>query len=218
MNLPKEVLYHVLLNLPLQEVNKNCKLNKRFNSICQSKQFWIEYSNKHYWLKLPNDLNIEETKKLIIKAEKILKFIRGKNILVKYDSYLYIIFVMEMDDVNRMFEEMEPNIILNLEIEIQGLRYDKIYKYEKIPPRLEKGNNFTITDEEEFLNERGERNFNLILSNLTKPTLYTNGKELMVINYDVDFNYFPYHGQDPILYEMISYDIEKIIGDVYKEF
>lgn len=213
MELPKEALYNVFLNLPLEELKENCFLNKRANSICQSKAFWQEYGNKNYWLKLPNDLALKEANKIVEKADKILKYIRQYKLLLKYDSYLYMVFVMKDKDVRNMFlgnappgmfEEPALEEIVSLPNEISQWRWENKYNYTWTEgPKLEPGNNFIMMGRDEILGGRGERNYQMIWNNITKPTLYTNGQELIIIDFDVDFDYYKYENQDEQLFEMI---------------
>jgi hypothetical protein len=46
-NLPKEVLYDVLLRLPYERLNSVCRANKKIAKICIEKRFQEEYKAKH---------------------------------------------------------------------------------------------------------------------------------------------------------------------------
>jgi hypothetical protein len=48
MDIPTEALVEIFLNLPPDNVLKNCEINRRSNRICKSNEFWRRYLIKNY--------------------------------------------------------------------------------------------------------------------------------------------------------------------------
>lgn len=161
--LPKEALYQILLNLSLKDLENDCRLNKRINSICKSKIFWINYGDKKYWLKLDNNMTIKEIRNRINKADYVLEEIRKNKLLITYDDYLFVIDNMNKKDIDKLLYG-KIRAIINL---TRG----------RNPPRSLGSVNYVGLTLEELIKQ------------IKLPTLYTDGDKLMVLDFNSNFNF-----------------------------
>lgn len=211
MQLPIETIYEILLHSSLKQVLNKCSINKRFNTVCLSKEFWKVYAKEWFWLDLPDNLTAKQGKELIIKAHKILKLIKYNRILLNYGDYLYLVFEVDNQDIKDILSYgMYIDGLNNLTDRIRHSDLDDKYNYDTyydIPS--EKGEN-AIFDQGAFvdLTEVGERNKKAIMREVTKPTLYTDGRNLFKLNYNNGFDMSSYVDTD--LFEFWEPDAERI--------
>jgi hypothetical protein len=65
-NQPLETLFEVMLYLPYPSVINQCKINKKFASICESEFFWKKYLSTHLDIDFPiNSLTFSETAQVL---------------------------------------------------------------------------------------------------------------------------------------------------------
>lgn len=193
--LPKEALYQILINLPLKEALEDCRLNKKANIICQSKAFWIEYGNKRYWLKLDNNLTLEEMKNRINKADYILKEVNKRGLLITYNAYLFMVNNIIKRDIMKVLRHVYKILNLAGMMGSLGLGYDfKSIEYLNIDPQE-------------------------IIKQLQMPTLYTNGERLLVLNFNADFDHVTasYFMVDDDFYNVYNV-YEDLEQNIYKQY
>lgn len=174
MNLPSEVLLDIFLNLPLKEVLKNCKLNKRANILCNTDEFWRRYLRKHYYVdKIPINSN---PKQLAIEIQTALNQMWSRGWIPTFRYPSAYMALNGIDNLIGNYHYYDNNFVT--------VRFND--KRDKIIEEII-GLNFTINPIINNLNsEEGKKEYERVLNAILIPTVYLTPNGPKIINFDID--------------------------------
>lgn len=195
MDIPIEALIDIFLNLPLNEIFKKCRLNKKANNLCNSNEFWRRYLHKNYYVdQFPENINLKE---LTIELQNNLEEIWKSNIYVSYRYPNIFINVGGMED---LFGDINYDNGTLATVNFNNARKNKIVKDIV-------GVNFNPNPNIQNLYQgEGEKEYTKALKLILKPTTYLTPRGPKIINFDVD------------VYEQILlafYDVNEQVGEEF---
>lgn len=182
----------------LKELLKDCEINKRTNTVCQSEDFWKQYNYKNYGLKVVRPgLDAKAT---AIISDKLLKEMWQNELYPTVKSFNYIIeYVKDFDDVFGISKQQLVSMMGTDDNPETKIKQTSDYFKTQLP-EIENGNMGNLNIEwgnhgliHFVLNSLAKQNIKTILDFIYVDTKYLapNGITTLPLDYD-KYMYFEY--------------------------
>lgn len=139
--------------------------------------------------------------------------------MINYDDYLYLVFEVDNQDIKYILSYdlygRHTDALSSLSIRMRFTDLVEKYNYNNIYDiPLEEGENVIHNQNDSILTELGKQNLDNVIKEATKPTLYTDGRNLFTLNFDNNFNWYDYENID--LFYFIDPKLSRIKGRILK--
>lgn len=205
----QEVWYNILLNSSLEDVLKQCQINKRVSSVCKSNHFWTDYLYKNWNVKFNGN-----NREAVIKAERLLQIMKEEEQIMTVDCFWSIVeFIPESkykDLLNGFGGVVSfPTISEN----ISNFDLNKYYNLNIQLPPVRMGTGSLTPREKEFIGK--------MLTIIDEPTNYIlDKKKIISYPYNIDYDVYILNllqANNPMLYEYLNELTEKKGRKVYED-
>lgn len=203
------IWYNILLNSSLNDVLKQCQINKRIASVCKSNQFWDDYLLKQWKITFKG----KDSREVVIKAERLLLIMKAEEQIMTLDCFWSIIEFFPENQFRNLFEGFKGVVDFpTLSSKLTNFNLPEFYGFDISSIPLHRNNNTSIV-EKEFIGQ--------MLTLVNEPTNYILDRNKVTrYDYDVDFDILLLYlltDVNPVLYEYWIISTEHIAEKLYRD-